>query len=56
VDIVNEGLPIATYDSLRMAAQRQIPFGDPNWIRFVDQQKKGFPSETLKAEDQTAAP
>ena len=56
VDIVNEGLPIATYDSLRMAAQRQVPFGDPNWIRFVEQQKKGFPSETLKAEGQTTAP
>ena len=38
--IVNERLPLATYDSVRTAAQRQIPFGDPNWIRFVDQQKK----------------
>jgi putative transposase len=41
-DVVNENLPVATYDSLRTAAQRQIPFGDPDWIRFVEQKKKGF--------------
>ena len=39
-NIVNEKLPLDTYDSLRTAAQRQIPFGDPEWIRFVDQKKK----------------
>jgi putative transposase len=43
VDVVNENLPVATYDSVRTAAQRQIPFGDPDWIRFVEQKKKGFP-------------
>ncbi len=43
-DIVNDKLPIATYDSLRTAAQRQMPFGDPDWIRFVEQQKKGLSS------------
>jgi len=46
-DIVNDKLPLATYDALRTAAQRQVPFGDPDWIRFVEQQKKGLstPSE-----------
>ena len=55
-DIVNERLPIATYDSLRTAAQRQIPFGDPDWIRFVDQKKKGFSTEADGANEQPAAP
>lgn len=43
-DLVNDNLPTATYDALRTASQRQIPFGDPDWIRFVEQKKKGFGS------------
>jgi putative transposase len=48
-DIVNDKLPLATYDALRTAAQRQVPFGDPDWIRFVEQQKKvlSAPSELV---------
>jgi putative transposase len=37
--IVNERLPLETYESVRAAAQRQIPFGDPDWIRFVNEAK-----------------
>jgi putative transposase len=44
-EIVNESLPIAVYDSLRMAARRQIPFGNPEWIRLVERQQKGMPAE-----------
>jgi len=40
VDIVNQKLPLSTYESLRTAAQRQVPFGDPEWIRFLEQTKK----------------
>ncbi|HET7221404.1 MAG TPA: transposase [Vicinamibacterales bacterium] len=40
VDIVNERLPMPTYDALRSAAQRQVPFGDPEWIRFLEQRNK----------------
>jgi putative transposase len=54
-DIVNEKLPIVAYDSLRTAAQRQIPFGDPDWIRFVEQQKKGISSQPKLAGQQTGA-
>jgi putative transposase len=55
IDIVNEKLPIATYDSLRTAAQRQIPFGDPDWIRFVERQKKGISLQPEPADDQPFA-
>jgi putative transposase len=54
-DIVNEKLPMAAYDSLRTAAQRQIPFGDPDWIRFVEQQKKRLRSQPDQACEQTIA-
>jgi putative transposase len=40
IDIVNEKLPMPTYDALRTAAQRQVPFGDPEWIRFLEEKKK----------------
>jgi hypothetical protein len=52
-DIVNEKLPTPAYDALRTAAQRQIPFGDPDWIRFVKQQKKGLPSQEDRAVEET---
>jgi putative transposase len=52
VDVVNEKLPIPAYNSLRTAAQRQIPFGDPDWIRFVEQQKKGVSSQPEPVGDQ----
>jgi len=39
LDIVNERLPVAVHDSLRTAAQRQVPFGDPEWIRFIANKK-----------------
>jgi len=55
IDIVNEKLAIATCDSLRTAAQRQIPFGDPEWIRFVEQQKKGTSSQPESPGDQRVA-
>jgi putative transposase len=54
-DIVNEKLPMAAYDSLRTAAQRQIPFGDPDWIRFVEQQKKRLHSQPDQACEKTIA-
>ena len=44
-DIVNEKLPTAAYDSLRTAARRQVPFGEPDWIRFVEELKKHGASE-----------
>jgi len=40
LEIVNEKLPLPAYDALRTAAQRQVPFGDPEWIRFLEQKKK----------------
>ncbi len=52
-DIVNEKLPTPAYDALRTAAQRQIPFGDPDWIRFVEQQKKGLLSQADQAVEET---
>ena len=55
-DIVNETLPLATYESVRTAAQRQVPFGDPDWIRFVEQQKKKTASQSeLPGEPNVAA-
>jgi putative transposase len=41
IDIVNEKLPSDVRDALRAAAQRQVAFGDPNWIRIVEHQKNG---------------
>ena len=35
LDIVNQQLPIATADALRAATQRQVPFGDPDWVRAM---------------------
>jgi len=40
IDIVNENLPIDACDSLRTATRRQVPFGDPEWIRFIEEQRK----------------
>jgi putative transposase len=48
--IVNEQLTSSVYDSLRTAAQRQIAFGDPDWIRFVERKKKEENQGTLKVE------
>jgi putative transposase len=39
-DIVNANLSATTYETVRAAAQRQIPFGDSEWIRFVEAKKK----------------
>ena len=39
-EVVNEALAVATYDSLRTAARRQVPYGDPSWIRLVEEQKR----------------
>jgi putative transposase len=44
-EVVNESLPITTCDSLRTAVRRQVPFGDPDWIRFVEEQKKHVSSD-----------
>lgn len=52
-DIVNENLPFSSYESLRSAAQRQIPFGDPDWIRFINQKKKGISSQSNLPDEQT---
>jgi putative transposase len=54
-DIVNDKLPLATYDALRTAAQRQVPFGDADWIRFVEQQKKGLSTRSDVLGDSTVA-
>lgn len=48
-EIVNANLSAATYETVRAAAQRQIPFGDSEWIRFVEAKKKelsGGPDST----------
>jgi putative transposase len=36
LDIVNENLPIDVEGALRTSAQRQIAFGDPEWIRRIN--------------------
>jgi putative transposase len=51
-DVVNQSLPIATYASLRAAAQRQVPFGHPDWIRFVEEQKKKVSPEPQITNDE----
>ena len=40
LDIVNQRLPIETYEQLRMATRCQIPFGEPEWIRTLEEQEK----------------
>jgi putative transposase len=49
-DIVNQKIPIVHYDAVRAAAQRQVPFGDPDWIRFVDHKRQGPSSETTSTD------
>ncbi len=44
-EIVNESLPIATLRLVALGSPRQMPFGDPDWIRFVEQQQKAMPAE-----------
>ena len=39
-EVVNGNLPLATYDALRTAARRQVPFGDPSWVRLIEEQKR----------------
>ena len=51
-DVVNGKLPVAAYDSLRTAARRQVPFGDPDWIRFVEEQKRHVHSAPPVTEDE----
>jgi hypothetical protein len=36
LDVVNQRLPLTTRDRLRDSARREIPFGDPEWIRQVE--------------------
>jgi putative transposase len=35
-EIVNETMTTVDRDALRQSVQRQVPFGDPEWIRRVD--------------------
>jgi putative transposase len=46
-DIVNEALPTSTYQALRTSAQRQIPFGEPEWIRYVGQAETATRNDAL---------
>ncbi len=49
--IVNEPLTASVYDELRHAAQRQIAFGDPDWIRFVEGKRQENGGERKKQEN-----
>jgi putative transposase len=40
LEIVNEHLGSSTRDALRTAAQRQVPFGDPEWVRSMERPKR----------------
>jgi putative transposase len=46
--IVNEPFTATVYDELRNAAQRQIAFGDPDWIRFVEGKRQVSEDERKK--------
>ncbi|HEY7499838.1 MAG TPA: transposase [Vicinamibacterales bacterium] len=37
LEIVNDQLPSGISDALRASAQRQVPFGDPEWTRRIKQ-------------------
>jgi REP-associated tyrosine transposase len=40
LEIVNQRLPIDVYDQLRAATRRQVPFGDAEWIRTLEEEEK----------------
>jgi putative transposase len=37
LEIVNQRLPADVQESLRTSVRREVPFGDPEWIRGLDQ-------------------
>jgi putative transposase len=36
LDVVNRRLPADVHDRLRTSARREVPFGEPEWIRALD--------------------
>jgi hypothetical protein len=36
LEVVNEKLPIEVSSALRAASQRQVGFGDPDWLRALE--------------------
>jgi putative transposase len=44
VGIVNESMPLAIQEAVRAAAQRQLAFGDPSWVRAIEKAKGGHSS------------
>jgi len=39
-EVVNRRLPLEVHSALRAASQRQIGFGDPEWVRALNQVKR----------------